>query len=254
MSTRGTADVVFCIDASTSMQPCIDSVRANLASFVEGLTLDRQMTWDLRLDFVAHRATESGLLGVAFDMRSLFYHADENVLWHALYIEESTNTRFFTSSPDEFRKGLQRIDVRGDEAALVGLDHALDFPWRASSLCHRVVIMLTDEPMERGLCVNEQQRVLPEMVEKLHALTVMLFLVAPESPGFEKISEADRSEWEVVTNHGDGLASVDFRKVLTYIGKSVSKANPQQATTRPVNRGLFGQRRWARSNADYIGE
>ena len=37
MSTKGTADVVFCLDASGSMGPCIEGVKSHIASFVDGL-------------------------------------------------------------------------------------------------------------------------------------------------------------------------------------------------------------------------
>lgn len=247
MSTKGIADVVFCIDASASMQPCINSVRTNLASFVDGLKTDQQVEWDLRLDFVAHCASAS-TSGAVYRHRSL--HNDE--CWEALY-KTSQGGRFFTNDRNEFRNGLARIAVQGDEAALVGLDFALDFPWREAVGCHRVIIMLTDEPLEQGVEVDTQKKLLSSLIEKIQTLHVMLFLIAPESPGFEKLSETDKSEWEVVANLGDGLAGVDFRKVLGYIGKSVSKSNVQQSLPKPVKRGLFGQAGWGTINAEFRG-
>lgn len=248
MSTRGIADVVFCIDASKSMQPCIDGVKANLSAFVDGLKTDRQIVWDLRLDFVAHCASELGT-GSVFRHRSLY----QDDCWETLYTATQGTGRFFTTDSTEFRDGLTRISVEGDEAALVGLDFALDFPWRDPAQCHRIVIMLTDEPLEQGVAVDQQQGMLSEIIDKIQSLKVMLFLVAPESPGFEKLSEADRSEWQVVTSLGDGLKSVDFRKVLGYIGKSVSKSNVQQSTLKSVKRGLFGQTGWGKVNAEFRG-
>ena len=53
-STKGVADVVFCLDASDSMKPCIDGVRTHIGSFLDGLKSDQQRARDVRFDFVAH--------------------------------------------------------------------------------------------------------------------------------------------------------------------------------------------------------
>lgn len=249
MTTRGIADVVFCIDASQSMQPCIDGVRANLSAFVEGLKADRQIDWDLRMDFVAHCAAEAGL-GTAFRHRTLYH--DE--CFQALYSAAQSQDRFFTTDASEFKDGLARISVQGDEAPLVGLDFALDFPWRGAAQCHRIIIMLTDEPLEQGVAVEWQKSKLSEIIDKIHALRVMLFLVAPESDGFSTLCEADRSEYQVVPVLGDGLHSVDFRNVLNYIGKSVSKSNAGPPPASAVAKGLFGQASWGTTQVEFRGK
>jgi hypothetical protein len=38
MSTKGTAAVVFCLDASASMGSCIEGVKSHIAGFVEELS------------------------------------------------------------------------------------------------------------------------------------------------------------------------------------------------------------------------
>ena len=49
MSTKGVVDVVFCIDASGSMAPCIDAVRKNLDAFLDALGGDANRKIDCRL-------------------------------------------------------------------------------------------------------------------------------------------------------------------------------------------------------------
>src|SRR6266550_6258290 len=58
MSTKRTADVVFCLDASNSMQPALDGVRGHIGDFVAGLKTSAQATWDIRMDFLAYRASD----------------------------------------------------------------------------------------------------------------------------------------------------------------------------------------------------
>jgi hypothetical protein len=127
----------------------------------------------------------------------------------------------------------------------VALDCALDFPWRSASGVHRVVIMLTDEPLEGGNQVAESLNLAGAVVKKIHGLKVMLNLVAPESDGFEIISAADKAEWSRVEG-GDGLSGVNFSKVLSFIAKSITKSqSPLGAPPPSIPRALFGQDRWS---------
>ena len=59
-STKGVVDVVFCLDASGSMAPCIDAVRTNLDAFLDALGGDANRRIECRLDFLAHSCGEDG--------------------------------------------------------------------------------------------------------------------------------------------------------------------------------------------------
>ena len=239
MSARGTADIVFCLDASASMQPCFDGVRRHVEAFVSGLQSNRQFQWDWRIDFVAHCAGEEQGQA-AFHTQSLY----NDSLWMALYHRSAQAGKYFTRNVEEFRRGLEKIQVHGDEAPLVALDQCLDLPWRDAEGCHRVVVLMSDEPAETGVFVNEQRRQLDRLIDKIQRLKVLLFLVAPDSDIFSRLAQADKSEYEVVDLAGDGLAKVDFRQVLSSIGKSVSVSTQQAGPRMPVERGLFGQSAW----------
>jgi len=247
MTTRGVADIVFCLDASGSMAPCIDGVRSHIEAFVEGLKSTGNVAWDLRLDFVAHRAASSQAV---WDLQSLFNEGTK--LLSELYKPDGQGGNFFTTSVEEFCQGMSRIRVGGDESTLLALDFALDFPWREAAKCHRVVILMTDEPFEGGVSSEEHQAVLPQLIEKIQALRVMLYMVTPPSPVYEKLSEVDKCEHYVVDSTGNGLAEVDFHEVLSFIGKSVS-ASTMQGAERPVTRGLFGQARWGPASGSFHG-
>jgi hypothetical protein len=233
VSTKGRADVVFCVDDSGSMSTCFEAVNDHLADFVNGLSSGNQQVWDLRLDYVVYSTPEGRY-------RSM-YNRD---LWDALY--GSRQGRFFSSEPVELGEALRKERAEGgDEASLIGLDFALDLPWRDAASCHRAVIQLTDEPFEGGVSALHAD---PEadtyrLIDKLQALGVMLFLVAPRSPIYELLSEADRSEYIEADIHKPGLAGVDFGKVLDYIGKSISVSMLQRGAA--SNPGpLFGQPSW----------
>ena len=253
MTTRGVADIVFCLDASDSMAPCIDGVRMHVTSFVQGLQGGQQGTWDLRMDFLAHSCSLDGSVIHTESLR----HAQFEVV-RALYgngnASQPQGGGFFTASVDDFRDRLASIATSGNEQALVGLDLALDFPWRPASKCHRVVIQMTDEPFETGASLPEQEARLADLIQKIQDLRVMLFLVAPDSPVFSKLSEVDRCEYTVVDSRQSGLEGVDFREVLSFIGKSVSVSTLQQTEPTRVRRGLFGQDKWGITNGGNFRE
>lgn len=254
MSTKGIADVVFCLDASGSMSPCIDGVRRHIIDFLSGIRSNNQLSWDLRLDFVAYSAmggtfslsggqsrpdpTDRGWKRFPGLAHSSVYH-DE--LLEPLYL--GRQGRFFTTDTGEFQTALERVEANGDEATLVALDFALDFPWRDGRTCHRAVIVMTDEPFESGAYGEEQKARLQDLIAKIQQLKVMLFLIAPDSPVYNELAQVDRSEYEVVDG-GDGLAGVDFGAALAYIGKSLSVSQLQGATAAAPRRALFDQTSW----------
>jgi len=239
MSTKGIADVVFCLDASGSMSPCIDGVRRHIIDFLSGIRSNNQLSWDLRLDFVAYAASgdQPWKRFPGLGHRSVFH--DE--LLEPLYL--GRQGRFFTTDTREFQTALERVEAGGDEATLVALDFALDFPWRDGRSCHRAVIVMTDEPFESGAYEAEQKARLQELITKIQKLRVMLFLIAPDSPVYNELAQVDRSEYEVVDG-GDGLAGVDFGAALAYIGKSLSVSQLQGATEAAPRRALFDQTSW----------
>lgn len=245
MPGKLTADVVFCIDSSASMAPLFDALRANLGRFVEGLRSAGQSSVDLRVDFVSHTTSR---LGDETVVRARSIH--EHMLVDALYAPtagsmQEAMPRLFTADLERFRSALAELTPVGDETNLVALDLCLDFPWRPADRCHRVVVLLTDEPLETGLLVDEQREHIRDLIEKIHALGVLLFIVGPQSVSYDALAAANRSTYDVVPD-GGGLASVELGKVLNSIGRSVS-ASRASTGQRTARRALFGQDRWQES-------
>jgi hypothetical protein len=245
MSTSRTADIVFCIDASASMAPCFMLLQKSLGSMMEALS-DGQGAWDVRFDFIAHSASENGV----FRLESVSLQGSLSLV-EALYAKG--NGTLFTSSIDEFKRRLAAVEMQADEAPLFALDVCLDFPWRDSAKCHRVVIMLTDEPFEEGALLQFQQEKLPQLMQKIQDLKVLLFMVAPDSKVFDQLSQVDKSEYEVIDGVNSGMANVDFTRLLAAIGKSVSVSNLQGGASPRVQRSLYGQADMTGTNEEMTG-
>lgn len=235
------------------MTPCFDEVRGNIGSLIGGLRGGVQSDWDLRFDFVSYSASEAGGKKLLFRMRSL--RAAGTELFRNLYSQQSNPDKFFTRDVEEFREGLQRLKAHNDEASFVALDTALDFPWREANVAHRVVILLTDEALETGLCLSQQVELIPALIDKIHQLRVLVHLIGPPSAAFDRLSAADKSEYLVVDPPKRGLVNVNFAKTLGAIGKSIS-ASTLQAPARPsgVRRALFGQDSWTTGDAPILND
>lgn len=242
MSTSKTADIVFCIDASSSMKPCFNMLQQSIGSMMSGLT-GGQSTWDVRFEFIAHSASANGVV------RHFSVFNDGAI--DALY--GSAQASFFTDDIAVFAKRLAAIEMVGDEAPLIALDTALDVPWRDAARCHRVVILMTDEPFEDGVFIDEQRAKLPQIIKKIQDLKVLLFIVAPHSETFDELSQVDKSEFEVLDSKNDGMRNVEFSKLLAAIGKSVSVSNLQETRPVTVERGLFGQASWGGTTEGMYG-
>jgi hypothetical protein len=247
-TTRGVVDVVFCVDASASMAPCLGSLRKNLGAFLDGLGGAWNRGYDCRLDFLAHSCDVSGSV-----VRSMTLRNEGAKLLANLYGPNPNPASFFTTEPASIRVALEDISPLGDEAMLVALDTCLDFPWRSRSGCHRVVALLTDEPLEANAAAVDQKRMIGPLIDKIQALGVMLFLVAPRSAGYEELAEADKSQYQQVAQAHDGLGSLDFSRVLSHIGKSVSTASLSIGRERTIHRALFGQDRWGATSTEIKG-
>jgi hypothetical protein len=234
------------------MRPCFDAVREHIGSLIGGLMSDGQANWDIRFDFLSYCASQSPDGTIAYGMRSL--RTEGLKLFGELYQPQPSSGLCFTNNLEEFRLGLVALKAAGDEASLVALDTALDFPWRDASLAHRVVILLTDEALETGLAITTQTELIPDIIEKIHQLRIMLHLVGPASEAFDQLSAADKSEYTVIQDVQHGLSNVDFAQTFSVIGKSISASTLQAVPSRKAEKkALFGQESWTEVDAPMRG-
>lgn len=246
MAGRNCADIVFCIDASGSMKPCIDAVRDNIEKLLEGLQADVQTTWDVRFDFLAFHDSKDGVHWY----RSVTMEACP--LIDAIY-KSGDRGKLFTKDLAAFKAGLKEIEVEGDEEQLLALDIAIDYPWRPSDGCHRVVVLLTDESVETGVFVEEQKSKIDTLIAKVMDKRIKLFVVAPESDGFYRLASADRCEYDDSGAENGGLKNIDFSKMMTAIGKSVSVAQTYAGANSEPHPS-FDQMEWSpTSGGDFSG-
>lgn len=219
MAGHETADIVFCIDASGSMASAFKGVKNHIVTLLKTLDVSGLQTkWDVRFDFLAYRNLEDimwieSMNKVGKDCLNAIYGSNSPN-------GSSSSSGFFTRDINTFKDRLDIIECVADEASLFALDIAADFPFRPSNACHRVVVFLTDEPIDAGVNVEDGKNKLMELANKYQDKRIMLFMVTPDCSTFDTLSQIDRCEWTI--DSSDGLTGIDFNKLMESIGKSVS--------------------------------
>jgi hypothetical protein len=239
-TTKGHVDIVFVIDRSESMLPCINAVKESITKLIDVFKNDTRLEWDVRLDFLAHSSGNN-----IFRMESVNL-CNMDILNSLYRRKPSPEQSFFTGDVEKFKRRLSEIKVAGDETTLVALDIALDYPWRQAINTHRAVILLTDEGIETGEDVEWQEAQIKNFYHKITEKCINLFMATPESDIFEKLAMTDRSIHKVVRETRDGMANVNFDKLLNVFGNSLSKSIKADGANDRLG-PLYNQDKWKAS-------
>jgi hypothetical protein len=204
---KNVADIVFCIDATGSMQDCIDNVKENIESFVttlENSNPNSKIDWRARI--LAYR-----------DFRK-----DSEYL---------VNTFNFVSSPAELKNQLDSISADGgDDEPESTLDAILyatkTSDWREK--CHRFIVVFTDatpvpELDEKTIADLGIPDGFEIFSQTLQGEAIKLFLYGKTAPEYERISkEVPKATVVQYENAVEELRSGDFKAIMSTIGKTVS--------------------------------
>ena len=246
MAGRQTADIVFCMDASGSMEPTFAGVRDHVFELLESLKSDLQNTWDVRFDFLAYNTAYNcgGKAGMTFKtVGKSNMEVIDGIYRSSCDANGGSSSGFFTKDLDQFKAALGTVECEGDETSAVALDMAADFPFRDATTCHRVIILLTDEQLETGNAEQETSTKLMDLARKLQDRRIALYMITPQSEAYDTLSQIDKCEWTVVDDTSNGLRTVDFGKLMQSIGKSVSVS--QTSTSASIDpKPIFNELSW----------
>jgi len=209
-------DVVFCIDISESMTPCIDGVRNNIKSFIGSIEKDPDIAIDWRLGILAHHWVEEPTFR--------FYRLS------------------FCSELDQFRSALDSLKTDGDEGNLPALDWALDFPWRADA--HKFVMLFTNEGVNGGWEPDTCRSKLDDLMKKIAALGASVCVVSPDGSDYDdykRLCTANKCRF-IPIPAGSNFKTVGFfDDLMTKLGKSVSQGSRGMAgAQQSVQKDIFG--------------
>lgn len=246
MAGRETADIVFCIDASGSMDIAIDGVKKNIEKLIDSLESSPNTVWDVRFDFLAYSN-----ITYSDHYRLESVKTSGKDLLNAVYAGDQQNgSMLFTSDVEEFKNALNSLCADGDETTIPALDIAADFPFRDSSTCHRAIVLLTDEPVDTGCYKNESKTKLMDLAHKLQDKKIALYMVTPECDEYDTLSQVDRCEWNI---NDCTMVDIDFSKLLQRIGRSISMSQTQGISKRDDSpKPLFNESNWQSMGGKFV--
>ena len=227
-------DLVLLVDSSESMRPCFASLREHLKDLLYPL---QQANFRVRFGLVAYAAGRDRGSPV-YDHTFIGGSGPEMI--QKLYSPSVSAVDFFTSDSAVVTRVLSGLEAQGNEDTLLALDIAADFPFGSPESTRRVIAVFTDEPLEAGLSEAEPMAKIPNLIQKLMSRRIQLFVSAPFSPAMAQLGSLDRAEIETVDG-GDGLKSVDFKKLLAQMGKSISVSSLQMGPEPAWQKAIFGQ-------------
>jgi hypothetical protein len=227
------ADIVFLVDVSGSMQPCLDALVRNIEVFVDSLSRgdanNAAPVKDWRGKIVGYRDYESA------DSEGLPWIEDHPFVRDAVALKAQLGTLRAQGGGDEPESLLDALyTVATMEASPKGAQAEEPTKWRYRSDAARVVVVFTDASFKETLQIPQARGgALQDVANVVMANRIILSLFAPNFEGYDRLSQIDKSEWEVVEYEGlspqEALQrytadAANFRTTLKQLAASVSKS------------------------------
>jgi hypothetical protein len=223
---KGVADIIFLVDVSGSMQPCLDALRDNIGTLVDSMINpgpnDPAMVTDWRIAICGYRDAK----------------ADGSQWW-----EENP----FTNDRDTVRQHLSALKAKGGgdepESLLDGLWRLADLPatakgepaesdkWRHHHEAARCVIVFTDASCHMSTSAPEAGGAsFDDVANKVMSSRLRVSIYCPEADCYQSIAAIDKCEIEFIGSLADAQASMaefsgnqsNFRKTMQQLAKSIS--------------------------------
>jgi hypothetical protein len=231
--TKGVADLVFVVDVTGSMAPCIDALRKNIEAFIDSLSRgdgnNVAPVRDWRAKVVGYRDIEAAETdGVPWIVDNAFVR-DVGALKSQLALLKAEGGG---DEPESLLDVLYK--VASMQASPKGSQTEDPAKWRYRSDAARVVIVFTDASFKETMSIPEAKGgSLQDVANVIMANRIILSVFAPQFEGYDRLSQIDKSEWEVV--EFDGLSPqqalqkftsdpVNFRTTLKQLAASVSRS------------------------------
>ena len=231
--TKGVADIVFVIDVSGSMAPCIDALRSNIEAFVDSLSRgdanNAAPVKDWRAKVVGYRDLESSVA------EGLPWIVDSPFVRDAAALRSQLGALTAIGGGDEPESLLDALyTIATMEATPKGAQSEDPAKWRYRSEAARVVVVFTDASFKETMQIPQAKGgSLQDVANVVMANRIILSLFAPNFEGYDRLSQIDKSEWEVVEYEGlspqEALQkytadAANFRTTLKQLAASVSKS------------------------------
>ena len=227
--TKGVADIVFLIDTSGSMAPVIDALRKNIEVFIDSLSgadaNNAAPVKDWRAKVVGFRDAE----------HDRDWYQDHPFVRDAVALKAQLGSLRAEGGGDEPESLLDALyQLATLEATPKGAQSEEANKWRYRSDAARVVVVFTDATFRETMSIPEAKGgALQDVANVIMANRIILSIFAPNFEVYDRLSQIDKSEWEVVEYEGltpqQALQKytsdqANFRNTLKQLAASVSKS------------------------------
>jgi hypothetical protein len=222
---KGVVDIVFVLDATGSMTPCINALKDNIQTFVTSLTTKDANNSTPIKDW---RAKVLGYRDFHFDTVPI---VDNPFVTRAEELRDQLAALHADGGGDEPESLLEAIYLVATMPASGKGEPPRPDAWRHRSAAARVVVVFTDASYKEPL-QQPKGAVFEDVYNELISNRIILSLFAPDLPCYEKLSEVDRAEWNVVSGGANPQESLalyttdqrNFAQTLRQLAKTISKS------------------------------
>jgi hypothetical protein len=231
--TKGVVDLVFLIDISGSMSTCIDALRRNIEVFIDSLSKgdanNAAPVKDWRGRVVGYRDFDEAV------GEGQPWLVDNPFVRDAGALKAQLSQLHASGGGDEPESLLDALfKVASVEAVVKGSQSEEPTKWRYRSDAARVVIVFTDASYKETMSIPDAKGgAFQDVANIIMANRIILSIFAPNFEGYDRLSQIDKSEWEVVEYPGmspqEALQKytsdpVNFRNTLKQLAASVSRS------------------------------
>ena len=228
--TKGVADIVFLIDVSGSMAPVIDALRRNIEVFIDSLSAgdanNASPVKDWRAKVVGYRDAEHD---------GPQWLEDNPFVRDTVALKAQLASLKAQGGGDEPESLLDALYKMATMSAMPkGAQGEDPDKWRYRSDAARVVIVFTDASLRETMSIPEAKGGgMQDVANVIMGNRIILSLFAPNFEVYDRLSQIDKSEWEVVEYEGLSpqqalekftADQANFRTTLKQLAASVSKS------------------------------
>ena len=226
------ADIVFLLDITGSMQPCIDALQRNIATFIDFLSADDANN---EMPVKDWRGKVVGYRDVKYDGDD--WYEDNDFVRDADALKSqiaAMKAKGGGEEPDSLLDAIYRVGAL--EAVRRGLQEDDPRRWRHQRDAARVVVIFTDASYHPTMSLPEAIGGTLEDVGILCSNNKLLLAIfAPEMPCYDDLAAIKKSEYECTWEDGedpigslnsyyatDGPGSACFDSLLAYISEIIA--------------------------------
>jgi hypothetical protein len=221
---KGIVDVVFLIDATGSMSPCINALKNNIETFVSSLTTrDANNATPIR-DW---RARVVGYRDFEVDSQPIL---DNPFVTTVDALRGQLAALHADGGGDEPESLLEALYAVASMPASPKGEPARPDAWRHKTTAARVVIVFTDASFKEPL-MQPRGAKLEDVFHVITGNRIILSIFAPDLPCYERLAEVDKAEWNVITGGATPQESLqlftadqkNFAQTLRQLARTISK-------------------------------